>query len=126
MYILTVVNVEQDGGSPLSKEPSSPQRQLDIVLRKNQKGIVSLDHSELSYIMWYIYIGLGFSIAGGVGNLHVKDDDGIFVTKIIPGGAAEEEGTLSVGDRILQVCTSNRFLYNLVLFFMCDFVGWMG
>ena len=48
--------------------------------------------------------GLGFSIAGGVGNEHVKGDDGIFVTKIIGGGAAEEEGTLSVGDRILQVC----------------------
>lgn len=30
-------------------------------------------------------------------------DDGIFVTKIIPDGPAEEEGTLSVGDRILQV-----------------------
>ena len=30
-------------------------------------------------------------------------DDGIFVTKIIPGGAAEEQGTLSSGDRILQV-----------------------
>lgn len=49
-------------------------------------------------------VGLGFSIAGGVGNEHVKGDDGIFVTKIIGGGAAEEEGTLSVGDRILQVC----------------------
>jgi C-terminal processing protease CtpA/Prc len=48
-------------------------------------------------------VGLGFSIAGGIGNEHVKDDDGIFVTKIIAGGAAEEEGTLSVGDRIIQV-----------------------
>jgi len=49
------------------------------------------------------FLGLGFSIAGGVGNQHLKGDDGIFVTKIIPNGAAEEEGTLSVGDRILQV-----------------------
>ena len=49
--------------------------------------------------------GLGFSIAGGIGNEHVKDDDGIFVTKIITDGAAEEEGSLSVGDRILQVIT---------------------
>ena len=51
-----------------------------------------------------IHTGLGFSIAGGIGNEHVKDDNGIFVTKIISGGAAEEEGTLSVGDRIMQVC----------------------
>lgn len=50
--------------------------------------------------------GLGFSIAGGIGNEHVKDDDGIFVTKIITDGAAEEEGSLSVGDRILQVIQS--------------------
>jgi C-terminal processing protease CtpA/Prc len=47
--------------------------------------------------------GLGFSIAGGRGNQHVLGDDGIFITKIIPEGPAEEEGTLSVGDRILQV-----------------------
>ena len=54
--------------------------------------------------------GLGFSIAGGRGNQHVLGDDGIFITKIIPDGPAEEEGTLSVGDRILQVfftCTCN-------------------
>ena len=47
--------------------------------------------------------GLGFSIAGGHGNQHVLGDDGIFITKIISDGPAEEEGTLSVGDRILQV-----------------------
>ena len=47
--------------------------------------------------------GLGFSIAGGHGNQHVLGDDGIFITKIIPGGAAEEDASLSVGDRILQV-----------------------
>ena len=47
--------------------------------------------------------GLGFSIAGGVGNQHIIDDNGIYVTKIIPGGAAEEDGNLEVGDRILTV-----------------------
>jgi len=48
-------------------------------------------------------LGLGFSIAGGKGTEHIPEDDGIFVTKIIPGGAAAEEGTLTVGDRIVQV-----------------------
>ena len=47
--------------------------------------------------------GLGFSIAGGYDNMHIDGDDGIFITKIIEGGVAEEEGTLSVGDRILEV-----------------------
>ena len=47
--------------------------------------------------------GLGFSIAGGIGNNHVPGDCGIFVTKIIPGGAAEAEGQLEMGDRIIAV-----------------------
>ncbi|KAM7330518.1 hypothetical protein ACRRTK_009707 [Alexandromys fortis] len=39
--------------------------------------------------------GLGFSIAGGTDNPHIGDDPGIFITKIIPGGAAAEDGRLS-------------------------------
>ncbi|XP_030921574.1 disks large homolog 4-like, partial [Geospiza fortis] len=39
--------------------------------------------------------GLGFSIAGGTDNPHVGDDPGIFITKIIPGGAAAQDGRLS-------------------------------
>ena len=57
---------------------------LDITLVKNDRG-------------------LGFSIAGGRGNAHVVGDDGIFVTKIIPGGVAEMQGDLATGDRILEV-----------------------
>ncbi|XP_016102165.1 disks large homolog 2-like, partial [Sinocyclocheilus grahami] len=38
--------------------------------------------------------GLGFSIAGGIDNPHIGDDPGIFITKIIPGGAAAEDGRL--------------------------------
>ncbi|KJH53400.1 PDZ/DHR/GLGF domain protein [Dictyocaulus viviparus] len=47
--------------------------------------------------------GLGFSIAGGVGNEHVPGDTDIYVTKIIEGGAAYHDGRLGVGDRILAV-----------------------
>jgi len=47
--------------------------------------------------------GLGFSIAGGVGNQHIEGNDGIFITKIIPGGAAAQEGRLLAGDRIMFV-----------------------
>lgn len=47
--------------------------------------------------------GLGFSIAGGVGNQHIPGDNGIFVTKIIDGGAAQMDGRLAVGDRLLAV-----------------------
>ncbi|XP_035377554.1 disks large homolog 4-like isoform X4 [Electrophorus electricus] len=47
--------------------------------------------------------GLGFSIAGGVGNQHVPGDNSIYVTKIIEGGAAHKDGRLHIGDKILAV-----------------------
>ncbi|XP_035772015.1 disks large homolog 4-like [Neolamprologus brichardi] len=47
--------------------------------------------------------GLGFSIAGGVGNQHVPGDNSIYVTKIIEGGAAHRDGRLQIGDKILAV-----------------------
>ncbi len=54
---------------------------------------------------WYLFSGLGFSIAGGFGNQHIPGDNGIFVTKIIDGGAAQQDGRLAVGDRLLAVST---------------------
>lgn len=47
--------------------------------------------------------GLGFSIAGGTDNPHVGDDTAIYITKLIPGGAASADGRLQVNDSILQV-----------------------
>ncbi|XP_026120345.1 disks large homolog 1 isoform X5 [Carassius auratus] len=47
--------------------------------------------------------GLGFSIAGGTDNPHIGEDPSIFITKIIPGGAAAQDGRLSVNDCILRV-----------------------
>ncbi|XP_057712521.1 discs large homolog 1-like protein isoform X1 [Corythoichthys intestinalis] len=47
--------------------------------------------------------GLGFSIAGGVGNQHIPGDDGIYVTKIIEGGAAHRDARLRIGDKLLAV-----------------------
>lgn len=47
--------------------------------------------------------GLGFSIAGGTDNPHIGDDTAIYITKLIPGGAAAIDGRLKVNDSILQV-----------------------
>uniref|UniRef100_A0A8C1KXA0 Discs, large homolog 2 (Drosophila) n=1 Tax=Cyprinus carpio TaxID=7962 RepID=A0A8C1KXA0_CYPCA len=67
---------------------------------------VSFDFSFI-YCMFIILCtgnsGLGFSIAGGTDNPHIGDDPGIFITKIIPGGAAAEDGRLRVNDCILRV-----------------------
>ncbi|XP_068186625.1 disks large homolog 2 isoform X5 [Antennarius striatus] len=49
--------------------------------------------------------GLGFSVAGGVGNQHIPGDDSIYVTRITDGGAAYKDGRLQTGDRLLMVNT---------------------
>ena len=48
-------------------------------------------------------LGLGFSIAGGIGNQHIPGDNSIYITKIIEGGAAQKDGRLQIGDRLLAV-----------------------
>ena len=47
--------------------------------------------------------GLGFSIAGGIDNPHVGSDTSIYITKLIPGGAAAMDKRLRVNDIILKV-----------------------
>ncbi|XP_066951449.1 disks large homolog 4-like isoform X5 [Macrobrachium rosenbergii] len=47
--------------------------------------------------------GLGFSIAGGIGNQHIPGDNGIYITKIMEGGAAHVDGRVCVGDKLVAV-----------------------
>ena len=51
--------------------------------------------------------GLGFSIAGGIGNQHIPGDNGIYVTKILESGAAHLDGRLDVGDKLMAVNGKN-------------------
>lgn len=53
--------------------------------------------------------GLGFSISGGKDNPHFPNDFRIYVTKIIPGGAAEEDGRLQIND-IIEKANYQSFL----------------
>jgi len=55
--------------------------------------------------------GLGFSIAGGVGNQHVPGDNSIYVTKVIEGGAAHKDGRLQIGDKLMAVRTDPHAPY---------------
>ena len=41
--------------------------------------------------------GLGFTIAGGIGNQHIPGDNGIYVTKVMDGGAAAADGAAADG-----------------------------
>uniref|UniRef100_A0A7N8YED6 Disks large homolog 1 n=1 Tax=Mastacembelus armatus TaxID=205130 RepID=A0A7N8YED6_9TELE len=68
----------------IRRRRSLTERTMDIKLVKGPKG-------------------LGFSIAGGVGNQHVSGDNSIYVTKIIEGGAAHKDGRLQIGDKLVAV-----------------------
>ena len=54
--------------------------------------------------------GLGFSIAGGIDNPHVGSDTSIYITKLIPGGAAAMDKRLRVNDIILKVSRGVPYL----------------
>ncbi|KAH9491965.1 hypothetical protein Btru_026900 [Bulinus truncatus] len=50
------------------------------------------------------HTGLGFSIAGGRGAVPFKgNDSAIYISKITPGGTADKDGVLKVGDRIVSI-----------------------
>ena len=73
---------------------------IDLTTRHVNNIVLSLVFSSPSILA---PPGLGFSIAGGTDNQHVPGDNGIFVTKIIDGGAAQADGRLMVGDKLLKV-----------------------
>lgn len=79
------------------KRPPASPKTIDIDLVKGGKG-------------------LGFSIAGGIGNQHIPGDNGIYVTKIMEGGAAHVDGRLSIGDKLVAVRTAVH------VSFLCTFV----
>ncbi|XP_067665630.1 protein scribble homolog isoform X13 [Haliotis asinina] len=48
--------------------------------------------------------GLGFSIAGGRGSVPYKgNDSAIYISRIVEGGTAHNDGKLQVGDRIMSI-----------------------
>lgn len=84
------------------KRPPATPKTIDIDLVKGGKG-------------------LGFSIAGGIGNQHIPGDNGIYVTKIMEGGAAHVDGRLSIGDKLVAVRTAihvSVLFYSLCYSFM--------
>lgn len=69
----------------------------------NSRVLIDFKFKAYNCTECFMFAGLGFSIAGGIGNQHIPGDDGIFVTKVIEGGAAEQDGRLAVGDRLVAV-----------------------
>lgn len=79
------------------KRPPAAPKSVDIDLVKGGKG-------------------LGFSIAGGIGNQHIPGDNGIYVTKIMDGGAAHVDGRLSIGDKLIAVRTASHVSHKYSVF----------
>lgn len=104
------------------RRQAPPETILEVNLLKGPKGIQTADcihkiHEKIQYKVVQIInkmpkrfltvsitlLGLGFSIAGGIGNQHIPGDNSIYITKIIEGGAAQKDGRLQTGDRLLAV-----------------------
>lgn len=51
----------------------------------------------------YCVSGLGFNIRGGSDANYLRGHPGIFVTSIKPGGSADRDSRLKIGDRLLEV-----------------------
>lgn len=80
-----------------------PNCHLVHLFEKNKKNELKAHYIQKKVTCAFNVPGLGFSIAGGVGNQHIPGDNSIYVTKIIEGGAAHKDGRLQIGDKILAV-----------------------
>lgn len=93
------------------RRQAPPETILEVNLLKGPKGQENKQHRHYVRNSWTYWpcdvfipqTGLGFSIAGGIGNQHIPGDNSIYITKIIEGGAAQKDGRLQTGDRLLAV-----------------------
>ena len=81
--------------------------------------MIKCDGPSPFFIVITLCAGLGFSIAGGRENQHVPNDDGIYITKIIDGGAAQQDGRLQVGDKIIRVSYESSVILDQNLLEIC-------
>uniref|UniRef100_A0A3Q3WGR9 Discs, large homolog 3 (Drosophila) n=1 Tax=Mola mola TaxID=94237 RepID=A0A3Q3WGR9_MOLML len=107
-----------------------PSRVNDCILRVNDTDVSKVSHSKAvealkvagSIVQLYVQrrrpmletiieiklfkrpkVLQYFSIAGGVGNQHIPGDNSTYVTKVIDGEAAQKDGRLPIGDRLLII-----------------------
>uniref|UniRef100_A0A9J7Y2H8 Disks large homolog 1 n=1 Tax=Cyprinus carpio carpio TaxID=630221 RepID=A0A9J7Y2H8_CYPCA len=106
----------QDEDTTSPPEQSSPHLPGDVrppeLVQVSEKNISQIEnvhgyvsHSHISPMKISVLHGI-YSlslIAGGTDNPHIGEDPSIFITKIIPGGAAAQDGRLRVNDCILRV-----------------------
>ncbi|KAG4077841.1 hypothetical protein HA402_013775 [Bradysia odoriphaga] len=95
-------------------QPSPPQSQPHFqsgLLTPNTNGHVENGREIMHKVTLHTTLirdqigqGLGFSIAGGKGSPPFKDgSDGIYISRVTPGGLAHRDGKIVVGDKVLVI-----------------------
>lgn len=91
--------------------PTPSHIQSGLLTPNNTNGIVENGKEIMHKITLHTTLirdqigqGLGFSIAGGKGSPPFKDgSDGIYISRVTPGGLAHRDGKIVVGDKVLVV-----------------------
>ena len=100
--------------SPSTKNPVCNPDIAIIIVKLLPQFLTHLHHS---------FVGLGFNIRGGVDNIHVGHDPGIFVTTVKPTGAAAKDGRLHPGDKILEVYIIMCLYFSVLTYGQLDLCG---
>ncbi|XP_060836590.1 protein scribble homolog isoform X4 [Rhopalosiphum padi] len=88
-------NYEHTNGYSLERNRKTPEPLKELDSTKKQIVYTTLIRDQN---------GLGFSIAGGKGSSHFKENnEAIFISRITEGGAAEKDGKLQVGDQVISI-----------------------
>ncbi|KHJ41684.1 PDZ/DHR/GLGF domain protein [Trichuris suis] len=82
-------------GLSLTTDHHSPPQDVERRMEKAVETVSTTIKRESS--------GLGFSVAGGKGSNTNAGDDSIFISRITPGGPADRDGKLRVGDKVLSI-----------------------
>jgi len=100
---VNVVNVSHSVAVEALKRAGN---RVELKVKRKRTGLSSGEDGAASFIDVELFKGskgLGFTIAGGIGNQHIPGDNGIYVTKVMDGGAAAADGRIAVGDRLVAV-----------------------
>uniref|UniRef100_A0A915C6B7 PDZ domain-containing protein n=1 Tax=Parascaris univalens TaxID=6257 RepID=A0A915C6B7_PARUN len=101
---LTVLR-EPNEPIPLSSYVASPNQSLDVSFMSETADSSSSTKETISTAIRRDFDGSpGFSVAGGKG---ASTGDPIVISYLTPGGAAERDGKLRVGDRVLSINGTN-------------------
>ena len=62
-----------------------------------------------AFLSFFVKGGYGFNIKGGRDKPFMEGDNCVYITRLRPGAAAEKDGRLSPGDRIVEVRDTSLF-----------------